>query len=161
MSTDKNDLHLIMHENAKRARGANALLRRAAGLLWRNEELYGMKWGDPDILPPLRHIRDEFLLPYISPEKTVVEIGPGGGRWTRYLLGAKKLYAVDAYSELLDELRRNYDQDNMVFYPEQWCRFSQDRRQQYRFHFYIRRVCASGAGGYPPISGKHEADYKA
>lgn len=27
----------------------------------------------------------------------------------------EKLYAVDAYGELLEELRRNYDQENMVF----------------------------------------------
>jgi cyclopropane fatty-acyl-phospholipid synthase-like methyltransferase len=43
-----------------------------------------------------------------SMRKTAVEIGTGGGRWTRYLLGFGKLFAVDYHQELLDELLRNF-----------------------------------------------------
>jgi cyclopropane fatty-acyl-phospholipid synthase-like methyltransferase len=55
----------------------------------------------------LVYVREHFLLPYIDPSKTVLEIGPGGGRWTRYMLRAGTLYAVDYHQELLDELHRN------------------------------------------------------
>jgi cyclopropane fatty-acyl-phospholipid synthase-like methyltransferase len=77
--------------------------------------LYGLHWGDPESHPPLRHIRDEFLLPFVNAGKTAVEIGPGGGRWTRYMLGFKKLYAVDFHPELLDELKKNFDRPNIEY----------------------------------------------
>jgi ubiquinone/menaquinone biosynthesis C-methylase UbiE len=61
------------------------------------------------------YVRDHFVLPYISPEKIVVEIGPGGGRWTRYLLTAAQVYAVDYHQELLDELKANCDASNINY----------------------------------------------
>jgi hypothetical protein len=70
--------------------------------------LYGLQWGDPQRLPWLRFVRDEFLLPFVHPDKVGVEIGPGGGRWTRYLLTLARLYVVDFHQELLDELARNF-----------------------------------------------------
>ncbi|HEX3666328.1 MAG TPA: class I SAM-dependent methyltransferase [Rhizomicrobium sp.] len=76
--------------------------------------LYGLHWGDPNSYPPLLPIRDRWLLPYIRPKKTALEIGPGGGRWTRYLLPVRRLYAVDHYPELLAELRRNFPQSHIV-----------------------------------------------
>jgi SAM-dependent methyltransferase len=57
---------------------------------------------------PLRHVRDRFVLPYVAPDRTAIEIGPGGGRWTRYLLGFGQVYAVDYHQPLLDELARNF-----------------------------------------------------
>lgn len=69
-------------------------------------QIYGDHWGDPQTAPHLRWIRDNYIVPFVSPDKTICEIGPGGGRWTRYLLGCKKLYAVDYHQELLDELGR-------------------------------------------------------
>jgi cyclopropane fatty-acyl-phospholipid synthase-like methyltransferase len=45
---------------------------------------------------------------------TLVEIGPGGGRWTRYMLGAKRIYAVDYHQELLDELKSNFNASNIT-----------------------------------------------
>ena len=60
-------------------------------------------------------MRDHFLRPFIASETTVVEIGPGGGRWTRYMLGAKRIYAVDFYSELLNELKNNIKSSNITF----------------------------------------------
>jgi phospholipid N-methyltransferase len=79
------------------------------------ESIYGLHWGDPDVAPPLKFIRDNYLLPYIYPDHCALEIGPGGGRWTRYLLGFKKLYVVDYHAEALKELESNFNQHNMVF----------------------------------------------
>lgn len=78
------------------------------------KEIYGLEWGDPETQSTLAHVRDHFLKPYLSPATTVLEIGPGGGRWTRYMLDAKKVYAVDYHQELLDELRSNYDSPKVV-----------------------------------------------
>jgi cyclopropane fatty-acyl-phospholipid synthase-like methyltransferase len=50
----------------------------------------------------------------VTPKTTVLEIGPGGGRWTRYLLAARMVYAVDYHQELLDELAVNFRADNLV-----------------------------------------------
>ncbi len=68
--------------------------------------MYGLEWGDPESVEPLRFIRDRYVLPYVNPDHVAVEIGPGGGRWTRYLLGFRRVYAVDYHAELLQELKR-------------------------------------------------------
>src|SRR5664279_5251225 len=70
--------------------------------------LYGLEWGDPETVAPLQFIKEKYVLPYVSAEHVAVEIGPGGGRWTQYLLGFQTLYAVDYHQELLDELARNF-----------------------------------------------------
>ncbi len=76
--------------------------------------LYGLQWGDPDKKPALLTIRDRWLLPYVRPDQIAIEIGPGGGRWTRYMLPFKRLYAVDYHAELLQELRKNFPQPHIV-----------------------------------------------
>jgi SAM-dependent methyltransferase len=76
--------------------------------LTRGPIIYGLQWGDPDVWTPLRFIRDRYVLPFVKPEHTAMEIGCGGGRWTRYLLGFKTIYAVDYYEELLSEFRRTF-----------------------------------------------------
>lgn len=90
-------------------------IKKAVQVLLAKDEIYGLEWGDPEVSPPLRYIRDHFLQPYISSETTVVEIGPGGGRWTRYMLNAKQIYAVDYHQELLDELKSNFDSARIIF----------------------------------------------
>ena len=70
--------------------------------------LYGLHWGDPQEVGWLRTVRDEFLLPFVHPDRHGVEIGPGGGRWTRYMLTFGRLDVVDFHQELLDELARNF-----------------------------------------------------
>jgi cyclopropane fatty-acyl-phospholipid synthase-like methyltransferase len=75
--------------------------------------IYGMNWGDPqkddtEHNRRMRFMRDKFLLPYVHPDFTCVEIGPGGGRWTRYLMTCLTLYCLDYYQELLDELAANF-----------------------------------------------------
>ena len=76
--------------------------------------IYGLQWGDPETNKKLGKIRDHWLLPYVTARHVGLEIGPGGGRWTRYMLGFQRLYAVDHYPELLLELRKNFPQPNIV-----------------------------------------------
>src|SRR5215469_12911704 len=80
-----------------------------------SQDLYGLEWGDPEVVEPLRFIRDRYVLPYVRPEHVAVEIGPGGGRWTRYLLGFHTLYVIDYHPELLRELRRSFNKPNMIY----------------------------------------------
>jgi len=78
--------------------------------------LYGLEWGDPEVVAPLKFIKDRYIIPYVNAQHKAVEIGPGGGRWTRYLLGFETLYAIDYHQELLDELKRNFgEQSNVRF----------------------------------------------
>lgn len=105
-------LHLNMLRKGKAARSLSVRMRQAIKALVGRENIYGLEWGDPDSLPPLEYVRDHFLSPYVSSDSTIVEIGPGGGRWTRYMLGAKRIFAVDYHQELLDELRKNLAHDN-------------------------------------------------
>ena len=80
-----------------------------------SNDLYGLAWGDPETVEPLKFVRDQYVLPYVDAKKCAVEIGPGGGRWTRYLLGFKKLYVVDYYPEILEELQHNFKNPNIEF----------------------------------------------
>src|SRR5438309_1580474 len=74
-----------------------------------NEQtLYGMQWGDPNEVPFLRFVRDQYIAPYLNFDHVALEIGPGGGRWTRYLLSFRKVIVVDYHRELLDELAKNF-----------------------------------------------------
>jgi ubiquinone/menaquinone biosynthesis C-methylase UbiE len=105
-------LHLGMLRDYKRRLG---LRRRIAFWRTRSAPIYGLQWGDPDQSEILRTIKDRFVLPHCDPTHAALEIGPGGGRWTRYLLGFTRLYVVDYHEELLSELRKNFSQPNMVF----------------------------------------------
>jgi SAM-dependent methyltransferase len=80
----------------------------------RDGEIYGMQWGNPETAPRFKWVRDELCLANVHGKKTALEIGPGGGRWTQYLRGFRKLYAVDYHKELLDELARNFSDPNIV-----------------------------------------------
>ena len=74
----------------------------------RGPAVYGLEWGDPDVWTPLQYIRDHYVLPFVNPEHVAMDLGCGGGRWTRYLLGFKTVYAVDYYQELLAEFGRTF-----------------------------------------------------
>ena len=78
-------------------------------------QLYGMDWGDPEAVEPLRFTRDRIVRPYVNANHCALEVGPGGGRWTRYLIGFKSLYVVDYHQELIDEVRKSFDMPNMKF----------------------------------------------
>ena len=77
-------------------------------ILLGEDDIYGMEWGNPDGSLCLRYVRDHFLVPYITQDSVIVEIGPGGGRWTRYMLAAKEIYAIDYYQEMLREFNKNF-----------------------------------------------------
>jgi SAM-dependent methyltransferase len=70
--------------------------------------IYGLHWGRPDSDPELRIVRDNYLFPFINPDHTALEIGPGGGRWTKYLLSFGKVIAVDFYQPVIDEFVRQF-----------------------------------------------------
>lgn len=53
----------------------------------RKSPIYGCHWGDPDAGGLLRRVRDEFLLANLQSGMTALEIGSGGGRWSRYFVG--------------------------------------------------------------------------
>lgn len=90
------EIHLNMLDNSiKRGETENSV--------------YGMHWGDPKEKPFLAYVRDHWCAKYVNPNHTAVEIGPGGGRWTRYLLGFDKLITVDYHQELLEELGKNFN----------------------------------------------------
>lgn len=109
------NLHLRMHEKGGETRELVIRLKAACKMIFSSGNIYGLEWGDPEIVPPLGYVRDHFLKPYLSPDATVLEIGPGGGRWTRYMLGVKKIYAVDYHAELLNKLKRNMGNRNIEF----------------------------------------------
>ncbi len=109
------DLHLSMHEKSKKKRELAIRLKSAFKMVFSSGKIYGLEWGDPETVPPLGYVRDHFLKPYLFPDATVLEVGPGGGRWTRYMLGVKKIYAVDYHIELLNELKKNVGKKNIEF----------------------------------------------
>ena len=114
--TDLNtSLHLNMLNRSKRIRKRLPRLLRTIKRELLSNDIYGLEWGDPDVVEPLKFIRDRYVLPYINNTKYALEIGPGGGRWTRYMLDFKKLYVIDYHPELLEELKNNFKKSNMEF----------------------------------------------
>src|SRR4030095_1717574 len=132
-------LHLNMLNNFKRR---NRLLPHLFRTLKReifSRNPYGLEWGDPEVVEPLQFIRDRFVLPYVKAEHSAVEIGPGGGRWSRYLVGFKKLYVIDYHLELLEELRKNFNKSNMEFIKNNGTDFPgiRERSIDYFFSFVV------------------------
>lgn len=108
-------LHLDMLHDYERQNGLLRRFHRAIRELVSPKRFYGLQWGDPETSGPQGYMRDKYVLPYVKPDQVGLEIGPGGGRWTRYLLGFKHLYVVDYHAELLNELRRQCNRPNMQF----------------------------------------------
>ena len=115
MPTLDSPLHLDMYRTGQKNRRLPARVKQALKILLGRGNVYGLEWGDPDTSPPLAYIKDHFLLPYMTGATTAIEIGPGGGRWTRYMLGVQRLYAVDFHQELLNELKSNFAFPNVMF----------------------------------------------
>lgn len=108
-------IHLRMFRKYQNTAALSQRVRAAWTTLLGTEAMYGLEWGDPETVEPLRFIRDRYVLPYVQPDAAILEIGPGGGRWTRYLVPCRRLYVVDYHAEILAELRRNLSAPNMVF----------------------------------------------
>lgn len=77
---------------------------------------YGAQWGDPKNEPHLAKILETFVTPFVNSDATILEIGPGGGRWTEFLLPARLLYCVDISDEMFGLLGQRFpNAKNMVF----------------------------------------------
>jgi len=108
-------LHLNMLRSYREQNSFIHRVRRAVRDVMSPAKMYGLQWGDPETQGPQVYMRDHFILPYVKPDQVALEIGPGGGRWTRYLLGFKRLYVVDYHAELMQELRERFNKPNMEF----------------------------------------------
>jgi hypothetical protein len=106
-------LHLDMLSGAQQQQCFPKRLLQAIRLL-QSPPIYGLQWGDPDFVAPLRFIKERYVSRYVNPAHNSVEIGPGGGRWTRYLSGFKTIYAVDYHQPLLEELKRNFGKQRNI-----------------------------------------------
>jgi SAM-dependent methyltransferase len=90
-----------------------------------NEEgHYGDHWGDPTLSGwryhwhRLRHGRTtpgdlskvvkRYLRPHVTPDSVVMEIGPGGGRWTQFLIGAREVVLVELNTQFFRYLRKRF-----------------------------------------------------
>ena len=108
-------LHTYMLDSSKRS---NSLPRRIARAIRDSTQpwIYGTEWGAIRYVPPLKHTLEHWVVPYVKSDHVAVEIGPGGGRWTRHQLGFSKLYAVEYYDPLLSELKKNFSKHkNIIF----------------------------------------------
>ena len=108
-------LHLDMLHDYAQQNSLRSRFHRAVRELMSPRGFYGLQWGDPETSGPQVYMRDKYILPYVKPDQIGLEIGAGGGRWTRYLLGFRRLYVVDYHAELLNELRRQCNKPNMQF----------------------------------------------
>lgn len=108
-------IHIEMWREHKRKNSFLSRLRRASRELIPSKKIYGLEWGDPETVEPLGFIRDSYVLPYVNVGQDAVEIGPGGGRWTQYLVGFRTLHVVDYHRELLEEVQRNFNRLNLKF----------------------------------------------
>ena len=85
-------LHLEMLRSYKEENTFVRRVRRAVREVVSPTKVYGLQWGDPEISGPHVYMRNTYVLPYVKSTMSHWEIGPGGGRWTKYLLGFHKLY---------------------------------------------------------------------
>ena len=92
-----------MSDEAERQQAALRAFVRAGE---HHRRLYGQEWGDPTRSPMLTAVLARFLTPFLAPTATVLEIGTGGGRWTREMVGrAGRLILVDAVPEFESAVR--------------------------------------------------------
>lgn len=56
------------------------------------------------------------IKPYINPESKVIEIGPGRGAWTKCMLEAKEIWALDALPESHNQFYNYLNHPNHVKY---------------------------------------------
>ncbi len=95
---------------------------------------YGDHWGDPSLSGlryrwhRLRHGRTQpgdlskvvkrHLSPYMTADSVVLEIGPGGGRWTQFMIGAREIVLVELNKQFFRYLRKRFrkQKDKLRFY---------------------------------------------
>ncbi|NQT24633.1 class I SAM-dependent methyltransferase [candidate division KSB1 bacterium] len=86
-----------------------------------NPSVYGYEWGDPDdpenVLGNYLSIKQK-LIDSITDNMVVLEIGTLGGKWTRYLLNAKKIICVDINKYFISYIKKLFPEsiDKLDFY---------------------------------------------
>jgi len=87
------------------------------------QKYFGDQWGIPDskttffqrINPlsiaseTLAQVVETYIEPYVTPNSVVLEIGSGGGRWTKYFLNVKETTVVELNPEFFAYLRDRFD----------------------------------------------------
>lgn len=64
----------------------------------------------------LAEVRDSWLLPQLGPVKKILEVGSGGGRWSRYFIGAcRKAVLVDGTWASEAAIRVRFDWPGFVY----------------------------------------------
>lgn len=85
---------------------------------------YGDHWGDPTVSSlqyrwrrlrkrdnspgDLSKVVKRYLRPHVTPDSVVLEIGPGGGRWTQFLIGARDIVLVELNDQFFRYLRKRF-----------------------------------------------------
>jgi hypothetical protein len=72
----KTTLHLDMLRQSTKKRKLPLRILRAIKKELVSGGIYGLEWGDPEVVKPLGFIRDRYVLPYVNAEQNAVEIGP-------------------------------------------------------------------------------------
>lgn len=74
-------------------------------------DIYGYEWGSPendkDSLGNYLEINN-LLQKIIFPTSTILEIGTLGGKWTKYMLNAKKIICVDINSYFIEFIKEKF-----------------------------------------------------
>jgi len=89
-----------------------------------DDRYYGQRWGDPEMSPlrswwerrrgrlrapgNLRAVARRYVRPHARPEAVALEIGPGGGRWTKLLLRCREVILVELNPEFFPYLRNRF-----------------------------------------------------
>lgn len=71
-------------------------------------------WGS--VSSEFDKIVDICISPYINKEVVALEIGCGGGKWTKKLLGAEKIYCLDALSAEHNRFWERFSRDENIYY---------------------------------------------
>src|SRR5262249_21653536 len=61
-------------------------------------KIYGYQWGDP-LKSSASFVIPEYIEHFLKPNGTTVEIGPGGGRYSQFLLRSGKIIFVEYIAE--------------------------------------------------------------
>lgn len=78
------------------------------------KDSWGYQWGDPHERQDLRHVIERFIRPYVNNEHVALEIGPGAGRWTQFLIDFKTLYLLDVNDCFFDLLKQKYPNESVI-----------------------------------------------
>lgn len=93
------------------------------------QKYFGDQWGIPDsettffqrinplAIPSekLAQVVEMYIEPYLTPNSVVLEIGSGGGRWTKYFLNVKETTVVELNPEFFTYLKDRFDGSASIF----------------------------------------------